>query len=90
MSASWFLVSTFLIWDSVEQPIKRNSVGSSHVSYCWTSSFDNHLDHSFIIFKDVQLRLALRRVCWWVRNPHMTIAPPLAFSFQLVLWLRFY
>ena len=45
MSASWFLVSTYLIWilgskiDSVEQPIKSNSVGSGHMSHCWASSF---------------------------------------------------
>ena len=49
--------------DSVEQPIKSNSMGSGHVFHYWTSSFDNHLDHRFIIFKNVQLRLALRRVC---------------------------
>ena len=49
--------------DSVEHPIKRNSVGSGHVSHCWTSSFDNHLDDSFVVFKNVQLRLALRRMC---------------------------
>ena len=30
--------------DSVEQPIMRNSLGSGHVSHCWTPSFDNHLD----------------------------------------------
>ena len=52
----WFQV------DSVQQPIKRNSVGPGHVSHCWTSSFDNHLDDSFVVFKDVQLRLALRRM----------------------------
>ena len=49
--------------DSVEQPIKRNSEGSGHVSHCWTSSFDNQLDDCFVVFQDVQLRLALRRTC---------------------------
>ena len=50
MSASWFLVSTYLILifgfqvDSVEQSIKRDSVGSGHVSH-----------HSFVIFRDEQL-----------------------------------
>ena len=44
--------------DSVNLPIKRNSMGSGHVSHCWTSSFDNHLDDSFVVFKNVQLRLA--------------------------------
>ena len=49
--------------DSVEQPMKRNSVGSGHVSHCRTSSFENHLDDSFGVFKNLQLRLALRRMC---------------------------
>ena len=37
--------------DSVTQPIKRNSLGSGHVSQSRTSTFDDHLDHCFIIFK---------------------------------------
>ena len=54
-SASWFLVSTYLIWifrvqvDSVKEPIKRNSVVSGCVSHCWTSALDDHLDHRFTI-----------------------------------------
>ena len=52
----------FLV-NSVEQPIKRNSVVSGHVSHCWTSSFDNHFDDSFVVFRNVQLRLAFRRMC---------------------------
>ena len=31
--------------DSVKQPIKRNSVGSGHVSHRWISAFDDHFDH---------------------------------------------
>ena len=53
----WFYI------DSVEQPVKCNSVESGHVSHCWSSAFDDNLDHSLIIFKDVQLRLALSRMC---------------------------
>ena len=49
--------------DSVKQPIKRNSVCSGHVSHCWTSSFDNHLDDCFVVFKNVKLRLTLRKMC---------------------------
>ena len=46
MSASWFLVSTYLIWIFgstlilSNNKIKRNSVGSGHVPHCWTSSLD--------------------------------------------------
>ena len=49
--------------NSIEQPIKRNSVGSWHVSHRWTSALNDHFDHCLIVFKDVQLRLALRRMC---------------------------
>ena len=40
--------------DSIEQPIKRNSVGSGNVSHCRTSAFNDHLDHSFIVLKHIQ------------------------------------
>ena len=53
----WFLI------DPVEQPIKSNSVGSGNMSHCGTSSFDYHFDDNFIVFKDVQLRLTLTRMC---------------------------
>ena len=49
--------------DSIKQSIKSNSVCFGHVSHCWTSSFDNHLDDSFVVFKNVQSRLTLRRMC---------------------------
>ena len=37
----------------VKQPIQSNSVGSSHVSHCWTSAFDYPLNHGFIVLKNV-------------------------------------
>ena len=37
--------------NSIEQPIKSNSVGSGNMSQCRTSSFDYHLDHCFVVFK---------------------------------------
>ena len=42
--------------DSVKQPIKRNSVGSWHMSHSWTPAFDDHPDHCLDFFKHVQLR----------------------------------
>ena len=54
MSASWvFGVDVFDLdlgvqINSIEQPIKSNSVGSGNVSHCRTSAFNDHLDHSFI------------------------------------------
>ena len=69
MSASCFLVSTYLIWifgiqvDPIKQPIKSDSVSSRHMSQRGTSSLKYHLDHDFAVFKKVQLRFPLRRTC---------------------------
>ena len=40
--------------DSIKQPIKSNSVGSRDVSHRGTSAFNNHLDYSFIVLKNIQ------------------------------------
>ena len=48
--------------DSVKQPLKCNSVGSGYMSHCWTSTFDDHFNHGFVILKDVQRRTKLRRL----------------------------
>ena len=37
--------------NSVKQPIMSNSVGSGHMSHCWTSAFDDHFNHGFVILK---------------------------------------
>ena len=47
--------------DSVKKPIKRNSVGSGHVSHRWTSAFDDHLDHRFVMFKNIKQGARTRR-----------------------------
>ena len=60
-SANSFLVSTYLIWilgvqvDSVKQKISRDSADSGHASHHRTSSFDHHLDHCLIVFRNVKL-----------------------------------
>ena len=60
MSASWFSgVDVFDLdlgvqINSIEQPIKSNSVGSGEVSHCRTSAFHNHFDYSFIVLKHIQ------------------------------------
>ena len=57
---SWCL-SMYLIFgdniDSVEQPIKSNSAGSGNMSHSTTSSLDAHIDHCFVVIKDVQQKL---------------------------------
>ena len=40
--------------DSVKQPIKSNSAGSWHMSHWWTHAFEYHLNHGFIVLKNVQ------------------------------------
>ena len=47
--------------NSVKQPIQSNSVGSGNVSLCGTSTFDYHLNHGFIILKDIQHGIGTRR-----------------------------
>ena len=68
-SASFFFVSTNLLWfclvqiDSVKQPIKRNFVGSGHVSHRRTSAFTDRLDHCFVVFKNVKHGFEVRMFC---------------------------
>ena len=70
------LVSTFVLEfgvqiDSVKQPTYRNSVGSGHVSHRNTSALYDHFEHSFIIFKNVQLSFEMRRTCGGVNVIHI-------------------
>ena len=67
MSASWFLVSMYLIWIleskliRSKKPIKSNSVGSGNMSQCRASSLYDHLDHCFVVFKHKQKSFLMRR-----------------------------
>ena len=72
MSASWCLVSMYRILNfrikinPVKQPIQSNSVGSWYMSHCGTSAFDDHLDHSFIVFEHIQYSIGTRMCsAWW-------------------------
>ena len=93
MSASWFLVSTYLIWIFGSKLTLSNNQPSAALWVLDTClivglrPLKNHLDHGFVVLKNVQLRLTLRRVCLWVHDPHLTIAQILAFSFQLMFWI---
>ena len=40
--------------DSIEQPIKSNSVGPGNMSHGGTSSLYDHLEHCFVVFKHIQ------------------------------------
>ena len=100
LSASWFLVSTFLIWILGSKLILSNNESSAnlwsatlwvlgHVSHRWTSALNDHFDHCFVVFKDVQLRLALIRICVCGDVVHMrqmiNISIPLLFGFGFVI-----
>ena len=71
--------------DPVNQTIKSNSVGSGHVSrHRGTSSFNYHLDHAFVVFKDKQLRFSLRRMCVSGNIIHFTQLLNLVSSFDML------
>ena len=48
--------------DSIKQPIKSNPVGSGNMSHCGTSLLYDHLDHCFVVYKDVQHSFLMRRI----------------------------
>ena len=54
--------------DSIEQPYKSNSVGSGKMSHCKASSLHDHLDHCFVVLKDIQQSFLTRRMHVWVIN----------------------
>ena len=69
LSASWFLVSMYLIWIlgsklilSNNQSRATNSVGSGNMSHGRASSLNDHFDHCFIVFKDIQQNFLTRRI----------------------------
>ena len=48
--------------NSIKQPITCNSVGSGDVSHRWTSAFNNHFNHSFIVLKTRTIKLLDARI----------------------------
>ena len=48
--------------DSIEQPIKRNSVGPGNMSHCGTPSLNDHLDHCFVVLKHIQQTFLMRKL----------------------------
>ena len=61
----------YLIWifgiqiNSIEQPIKSNSMSSGDMSHCWTSAFHNHFDHSLFVLKHIQQSFLMRKLDVW-------------------------
>ena len=95
MSASWFWVSTYLIRILGSKLILSNNQSSATLwvldtcLFVGLRAFDEHLDHNFVIFTDVQLRLALRRICVCGDVVHMrqliNISVSLLFGFGFVI-----
>ena len=48
--------------DPVKQPVKSNSVGSGHMSHCWTPAFDCHLNRGFFVLENIQHSAGLRKI----------------------------
>ena len=48
--------------NSIKQPIKCISVGSGNMSHCRASSFYDHRDHCFVVFKHIQQSFLTRRI----------------------------
>ena len=50
----------------VKQPIQSYSVGPWYMSHCGTSAHDYHLNHGFIILRDIQHSIGTRMChAWW-------------------------
>ena len=69
MSASWFIVSTYLILMlGSKLTLSHNQPGATlwvvgHVSHRRTSALYDHFDHRFSILENIRLSFTLRRAC---------------------------
>ena len=73
--------------DSIEQPIKSNSVDSGYVSHCGISSFYDHFDHRFVVLKHIQQSFLMRRVD--VRGNKINIIQIIDHSLGLIVYALF-
>ena len=71
MSASWFLVSIYLIWILGSKLIRSNIQSRATLWVLETClivgllPFDNHLDHCFVVLKHIQQSFLMRRLDVW-------------------------
>ena len=72
--------------DSIEQPIKSNSVGSGNMSQCRTSSTYDHFDHCFVVFKHIQQSFLMWRLDVW--GTKINIIQNIDHSSRLVAFLN--
>ena len=68
MSASWCLVSMYLIWIlgfwfyPIKQQIQSSSVVSWHMSHCRPPPFDDHFNYCFVVLRNREHRTKSRRL----------------------------
>ena len=84
-SAIWFLVSSYLIWIFGSELILLSNQSSATL---WV--LDTCLIVGLRFLTTILITRLEKNVCWWVRDPHLTIAQHLVCSFQLVLLSWFY
>ena len=78
MSASWFLVSVYLIWILGSKLIRSNNQSRATLWVLETClivglllPFCDHLDHCFVVFKHIQQSFLTRRLdVWGNKNQH--------------------
>ena len=63
MSASWFMVSTYLICFVEVQIVSVKQPNLAQLCKYGTSAFHDHLDHCFIVFKNAKLGFEMRKLC---------------------------
>ena len=74
MSASWFLISMYLIWILESRFIRSNNQSRATLwvlETCLvvgTPSFNDHLDHCFIVLKHIQYSFLTRGLVIWVNR----------------------
>ena len=51
--------------NSIEQPIKRNSVGPGNMSHCGTLFFNDHLNERVVVLKNIQQSFLTRKLDVW-------------------------
>ena len=72
--------------DSVRQPIKGNSVGSRHMSHCWTPAFNHHFNHGFSVLKDLQHRIGQK---FWCSKSTLSMWSKSELSYVVGAWVWF-
>ena len=82
MSASWLRVSTYLTWIlgsrlSLSNNQSRATLCSRSVSHRWTFAFDDNLDSCFVVLKNGQQCIAVRKL--YVRVDVINLLPILLF-----------